>query len=382
MASRRNRILLAAAVVVVVLGVAGATVGWRFLVHTHQGYFSPVFSPDRRDIYFLERRTRGVVWGLGIEHFTPPAHAYVLDDRIALKRLRRDSGTVQTLARWPSTPLVRRRIRSYRNRIFVVLSARLQFDAHGTLEYGFGLSIPKQPRSESWSVRGTVPAGASKAEAPPWQPGDRRLYGHARHVLDGEWELIHFFGEAAYPPAIVTFDRETRRTQVVIEAPGFRDQFPDGVPEHVLAQRSVRDAVERIDALARTRERLLAEFREQGLADGDARLRTTDRLRELGYLATPETITARALDDLPSDAALFRITRHEFQVGLFQDIDRAIRAPGTPVELGTGTWLRYDGFDTSEKLKRFVDEGGMRFYLQTDDGAYEITRTPSRPASR
>jgi len=97
MASKRARILITAACVAASLVAAAALAGWQFFIHSHEGYFSPVFSPDRRSIYFIERRTRGFVWGLGIEHFTPPAHAFVLDDRISLNRLQRDSGQIEIL---------------------------------------------------------------------------------------------------------------------------------------------------------------------------------------------------------------------------------------------------------------------------------------------
>ena len=290
MASKRTRILIAAACVAAVLAAAAVLTGGQFFIHSHEGYFSPVFSPDRRSIYFIERRTRGIVWGLGVEHFTPPAHAYVLQDRIFLNRLDRDSGRVETLARWPSSPLVRKHMRTYRNRVFSVPSARLQFNDDGDLHYAFGLSIPKQPRSESWWLRDSVPPGVTISSPPEWQSGDKRLYGHARYVLDGDWELIHFYGEAAFPPAIVLYNADTQGIRIVKRAPAFESQFPEGIPPRLLADRSVRKNVERIDELKQTRERLLAEFRQQGLSDGDARLRTTDALREFGYLSKPEIV--------------------------------------------------------------------------------------------
>ena len=47
-----------------------------------------------------------------------------------------------------------------------------------------------------------------------------------------------------------------------------------------------------------------------------------------------------------------------------------------------GTYLRHTEFDTSEKLKRYLDEGGVRFYVITKDGAYEMQIAPSQPATR
>ncbi|HEY5700461.1 MAG TPA: hypothetical protein VIT83_00050, partial [Gammaproteobacteria bacterium] len=127
---------------------------------------------------------------------------------------------------------------------------------------------------------------------------------------------------------------------------------------------------------------LVSEFRRQGLSDGDARLRTTDALQELGYLDKPPTITATVVDAPAPNGTVFRISRQEFLVGLFQDIDRAIRAPGTPVEHSTGTYLRHTDFETSEKLKRFLKDGGTRFYVDTGSGFYELQIAPSQPATR
>ncbi len=382
MALKRVRILSAAIGVVLLLSVVGTLAGWRFLIHTHEGYFSPVFSPDRGSVLYLERKTRGIVWGLGIEHFTPPAHAFVLSDEFSLKRLHRETGAIDVLAHWPSSPLVGKHLRTYRNRIFSALSARLQFSDDGILEYGFSVSIPKQPRSESWSIRGVASAENFKDEAQPWQSGKRPLYGHARYVLDGDWELIHFYGEAAYPPAIVMFNGESRQSRVLLRSPGFLDQFADGIPVRTLADRSVRAAVERIDALAQVRDKLLTKYKQEGLSDGVARLRTTAALRELGYLSRPPTLVARVVDEVPQGASVFTISGHEFQVGLFQDIERAIRHPGTPVEHSTGTYLRYEGYDSSARLKAFLDGGGMRFYVITQGRSYAIEKKPSQPATR
>lgn len=382
MASKRAQFLIIA------LGATAASIavatfaGWQFFIQSHEGYFSPVFSPDRRSVYFIERRTRGFVWGLGVEHFTPPAHAYVLNDEISLKRLDRDSGGIETLAHWPSSPLVRKHTRNYRNRIFSVLSAQLQFNDEGDLDFAFGLSIPRQPRSESWSVRGRFAPGAGNQPLPNWQSGERPLYGHARYVLDGDWELIHFYGEAAFPPAISLYRKDGNQVRIIKRAPGFDEQYPDGIPTRLLADRSVRRTVEHLDALADTRQRLLASYRARGLSEGDAMLRTTDALRSLGFYATPETLTAHPVTEAPAGAAVFEISAREFTVGLFQDIGKAIQSPGTRVEKNMGKYVRHRDFDTSERLNRFLENGGTRFFVKTEDGIHEIEITPSRPATR
>ncbi len=178
------------------------------------------------------------------------------------------------------------------------------------------------------------------------------------------------------------YNANSGKVRLVKRSSTFDDQYPDGIPVRMLADRSVRKSVERIDELTRTRERLLTEFLRQGLSDGNARLRVTDALQELGFLHKPPTITATVVNGPAPNGTVFTISRREFLVGLFQDIDQAIRSPGTPVEHSTGTYLRHTDFETSEKLKRFLKDGGEQFYVDTGNVLYELRITPSKPATR
>lgn len=57
--------LLVLAALVYALGLAG--------VERYTGYFAPVWDGPGKGIYFIQRDTRGAVWGFGWEHFSPPA---------------------------------------------------------------------------------------------------------------------------------------------------------------------------------------------------------------------------------------------------------------------------------------------------------------------
>src|SRR5437773_3577114 len=92
---------------------------------THEGYFDPAFSPDGRYVYTVARQTTGVTWGPGWEFFSPPAHAWLIADRVRLARIDVASARVEVLEEWPATPLVRRTIREYRGRIFATMRARV-----------------------------------------------------------------------------------------------------------------------------------------------------------------------------------------------------------------------------------------------------------------
>ena len=56
-------------------------------IERHQGYFAPVWDADGQHIYVIERDTRGLIWGLGWEFFTPPANSYVISDRATAARM-------------------------------------------------------------------------------------------------------------------------------------------------------------------------------------------------------------------------------------------------------------------------------------------------------
>ena len=56
-------------------------------VQSHEGYFAPVYSPDGSEVYFIARRSMGLVAGLGIESFTAPAYVFVWHDRFSLRKL-------------------------------------------------------------------------------------------------------------------------------------------------------------------------------------------------------------------------------------------------------------------------------------------------------
>jgi hypothetical protein len=113
------------AIVAVTLGVAG--------MHQEEGGLGPVISPDGKSVYFVRRATSGFVWGLGVESFTPPAHARVWSDRFELCRVPIEGGRVKSLGAWPHSPLEGTSISEYRGRIFCIAHAVLRFTG-GRLE--------------------------------------------------------------------------------------------------------------------------------------------------------------------------------------------------------------------------------------------------------
>src|SRR4051794_4237286 len=93
-------LVIAAAMLVLVVALAASA-----SVQHHEGYFSPVISPDGNYVYFVKRVTTGLVWGAGIEFFTPPAHVRPWHDQFELCRVKMDGSNFETLYRWPGSPL-------------------------------------------------------------------------------------------------------------------------------------------------------------------------------------------------------------------------------------------------------------------------------------
>jgi hypothetical protein len=290
-------------------------------------------------LYFLHRETRGTSIGLGWEHFTPPARARVSHDVFSLRRLDLASGRVEVLESWPRSPLVERRISTYRGRIFTATAARIRV-VGDTVEYPVRMSLPRRPTSELYRLAGMWrPGGAQPAE---WEEGHAELSGYDRSPLNGRWEAMAAPGPESYPSAIVAFDASTEDVRVLVETPAYEDRHPDGVPVAWLRERARRADIERVDHLRTTYAELLDRFRAEGLAEIEAGLAATREMQRLGLYPKPPTLVARALS--PGEALLdslpnFVVPEGEMRSGVFPDIDRALATPGAEAERSMGSYI-------------------------------------------
>lgn len=105
----------------------------------------------------------------------------------------------------------------------------------------------------------------------------------------------------------------------------------------------------------------MQEFKRQGLREGEALLRTLDEMERLGLYPKDPKFIAREVNQQKNGVHLFHISEQEFFVGMFQDIDKAIRKPGTEIDFW-GNYVRNRDFDKSEKLNGFFKNGGTEFY--------------------
>ncbi len=364
------------AVVGVVLAVAVIVYGLGLIaVERHRGYFSPVWDPDGRQIYFIQRDTFGIVWGPGWEFFTPPAYSYVVSDRLSLRRLDPARGRPELLEGFAGSPLEGRITRHYRGRIFNFMSARLEPVGQG-IDFLLDMKVPRIPTSESWSLKGSwAPDTPSAAR---WTEAWAGSTASPDAVLMNGVELMTVKGRESFPAAILAVQPDGSY-RVLQQNDDFSDLYPKGVPPRLIAERSRRESIERSREIGRVRADLIAGYREQGLNEGEAWLRAHDDMEELGYLPKSPRLVATLLQDLPPDVRVFEIPEEHFRVGLFQDIAEAMSRSGEEVKTGTGTYLKYYDDETGPRLKAWREAGNDRFGVRTGGRLYLLEVRRFRP---
>jgi hypothetical protein len=363
-------VLLTASAVVAVFALA-QLIG-IFTLERHQGFFAPVWSADGQQVYYLERDTRGLVWGLGWEHFTPPASSYVLSDRLALRRLDIASGKSETLERFDGSPVTGRVTKHYRGRIFNFVSARIVPGEQG-VKLLVRMNVPRVPRSEQWALAGTwTPDRPSNAN---WTEKWAGNTAAPDEVLTNGVEVMAVRGREAFPAAVLAIEADGSY-RVLVENRDFARLYRDGVPPKQIAERSRRKSIERGRELTRVKSNLVTRHKAAGLSDGDARLRAYDDMEDLGYFPKKPRMVATPVDAPPAGVRVFDIPGDYFRVGLFQDIAAAIAAPNEEVKTSTGTYLKYYDDEVGLRLNEWRKAGNDRFAVRTDGALYllEIRR--------
>ena len=336
------------------------------VIERHQGYFAPVWDADGQHIYVIERDTRGLIWGLGWEFFTPPANSYVISDRFVLGRLNIASGKLERLERFSGSPVAGRVTKHYRGRIFNTLSARIAPTDEG-VEFLVRMNVPRVPRSEPWAL-----AGAWTRDQPShaqWSSKWAGSPGTPDGVLKDGVELMTVRGREAFPAAVLAVEADGTY-RVLIKNSDFDDLYPDGVPPTQIAERTNRERIEHVRELNRAKTELTAKYRAQGLNESAATLRAYDDMEELGILPKSPRLVATALSEPPLDVRVFEIPQEYFRVGLFQDIAAAIASPNKEVHTSTGTYLKYYDDELGLRLKDWRKAGNDRFAVRTQGALY------------
>jgi hypothetical protein len=331
-----------------------------FSVERQRGFLAPVWDRAGEKIYFLERRTFGLVWGLGWEFFSPPASSYALHDSFSLRRLDPATGAIETLLQLPSNPIVNRVTKRYRGRIFGYPAARLHPGAENGIDFHIRLSVPKSPSSEIFQLKGSWQSDKEVNVA--WRTGGVSPSASEFVLVNGR-EVVVLDGPEGYGAAIVVIEEDGRH-RVLLQSDAFSDRYPNGVSAKVLAAKSRRGSIERVRQLRRVRAELVAKYRRRGLNEMAAAQKAGEDMEELGYYPKGPRMVATPLDAAPEGLPVFEISAMEFKVGLFSDIAAALAEPGTEVRPNMGAYIRHRDFDTSERINTWRKAGNDRMVLR------------------
>jgi hypothetical protein len=139
---------------------------------------------------------------------------------------------------------------------------------------------------------------------------------------------------------------------------------------------SQKKDIERIAELKRVREDLFTQYRAQGLPEGEALLKSGRELENLGYLPKSPRVVAQpvAKQEAPAEASLprFDIADGEMASGVFPDIERALRSPGTEIDKSMGKYVVHRDYGNSEKLNAYLSSGGREFLVRYRGQTYRV----------
>jgi hypothetical protein len=367
-------------VILALLSAVAVAAAAYFARRSDVGYFSPVYSPDGSSVYFIQRETSGYILGFGFEFFTPPARVVISSDRFSLRKLDLGSDSVDTVESFESSPLGGRQIRTYRGRSFGSASTQLRWLDGERLEYKITVSWPEIPTSRRYSVsRRWNNVTNELVENKDWSAEWADMGGTDVSPINGEWELLAPRGSNAFPCAIAAFNSASGEIKVLIKSPEFEAVYPRGLTVEHLVQLSKREDIEHIERLKFVHDELLTKALAEGMQENEAQLKVIRQMEELGFYPRSAYYTATKLGAGESAALretdrgdLFSISETEFTASLYPDIEKAIESPGEEVERSMGQYIRYDGYDTSERLNKFLDGGGAIFHVERQGRIYRI----------
>jgi hypothetical protein len=340
----------------------------------HTGYFGPAFSPDGRLVYAISRETTGVTWGLGWEHFTPPAYAYALSDRLVLVRIDVATGSLERLESWSATPVTRRVVRDYRGRVFTTISATVRPLPEGIVHYAVEITIPKAPASEVHALAGTWADTPGRRQSAAWQPARAMPAGASEPIVFDETEVFALEGPESFPCAIVLLDHRARTTRVLVGSSAYARQYREGPPVETLLALSRKKEVGRVAEVKRVVAEPVVRPRADGHVDGDPVLKAY-RDEDPVHLPKSSRMIAELLAPgvtVPSSLPLFEIEGAEMASGVFPDLERALASPGTDVPKFTGRYVARGTSTTSARLNEHVERGGREFLVRFGGTTYRV----------
>lgn len=364
--------LMRIAVTMALLLAAGLAVVIWSMREQQRGYLAAVFAPDGQSIYAIERDVSATVVGFGYEFWTPPAKVRIHRDRFRLINVRLADGHLSTVQTFPASPLEGTSISAYHGAIFGASRGSLRWADASHLDYAMSVERNDQPASRTFVIqRQWSPDAQRYIEKAPWQEGYGPGGGWVAEQLSGEREVIVPPGDEQLPCAIVVLTTGSTGARVLTDTPTCRKKYRDGYKATTMAAFSSRLDIERVQKMTATYRDLVAQAKARGMNEGEAMLSANKRMQDLGYYPRTPTITAQP-STCTGVSPVFLISDEQFRVGLFQDIERAIRHPGR-AEDRSGTYVRHRDYDTSEKLNAYLDaRGDATFYVDGLGGCWQL----------
>jgi hypothetical protein len=384
--SRGRRWIGWLAFAVVLIAAAGALIVGLVSFDSRVGYFGPAFSADGSAVVVVERRTRGIVWGLGWESFTPPTNVRVMADELRLLRIPLYGGAATVLESWSTTPVVGRTLQQYRGRLFNQLGASLRTQPDGAIEYGFEFALPRIPTAELHQLHGVWSSDAARRRRGAWDGAAHAVVGLSEPVIHGELELFALRGPEAFPSAIALLEHASRQIRIVIAAPAFASTYPHGPSRDELMQVSRKADHDRVQAMTRIQREREALYQSQGALPGEATLKAYRDLRDLGYFGKPPRWVARRLTAVEvtatSTTPRFDVDEMEFKVGLMHDIAQAIARSGVEVDRDVGRYITHRDFPNAGRLNAVLEKGATEVVIGYRGDAYLLTLLPRTEAEK
>jgi hypothetical protein len=203
-------------------------------------------------------------------------------------------------------------------------------------------------------------------------------------VIDGQRELFMLPGPESFPAALVLLDHADGSMRILRQSPAYGSRYPAGPQLAALMEVSRKPSHDRVQEMIRIEQERVAEYRRQGASEAEALLRAERDLRDLGFYPKPQRWVATQLDP-PADAERARLPRidiaDEIKVGLFPDLEQAMRAPGTEVDKSMSRYLRHRDYDSSERLNALLESGAKELLVGYGGRVYLFRLLPAEPAA-
>lgn len=220
------------------------------------GYFSPAFSKDGKEIFYIERKTEGYKKLLSPDEDKGNfMEVRTKKDDFSLKKLNIENNKTETIKTFPPSPLVNNIKKEHAGSIFQIPQTSILIDDQGRLQYAINFgdtclsSVANNLENEIVEKNEWY-----KAEgACPTLPNDSSFHN--------EFEVVTLKGREMYPGGVAILNHEKEEADILLKNKNLQINFPKNVSYRDLEQYSVKKFITKDKEEAR---RLSDEYEEKG----------------------------------------------------------------------------------------------------------------------